>query len=365
MITRHNYEEFFLLYADNELSPAERKDVEDFVLENADLEAELTMLQQARLEPENFLVFENKELLLKQTAENSFIDHTNYEEYFLLYIDNELDEKNRKAVEKFVNQNPSVLQELELLQQTLIQPEATIVFEGKEILYKKEEDEKVILFPWFRVAAAAIVLLAVGLLIFNNITKHNNEQVAGTKSTKDSSIKNIVKTGKENKKESPAVTSTTQDSLNTTEQIKKEMVQQVKQQKQFPQNVKAKHDDEPAVAIVEPTIRNNDSISSISITSISPVQDENSKKVNTLSIDPKVNKVPRPLIAAVDEPDTYPRVETEDPVSILYMDNTSARKNKLRGVFRKVSRVFGKASKDDDDNNKRGVLVGSFQIALK
>jgi hypothetical protein len=79
-INRHNYEEFFLLYVDNELQQAERAEVEDFVRQNADLGSELEMLKQATLEQEDFS-FDQKELLYKK---EDGISLTNYEE-FLFY----------------------------------------------------------------------------------------------------------------------------------------------------------------------------------------------------------------------------------------------------------------------------------------
>ena len=54
-INRDNYEMYFLLYVDKELSAEERSAVEKFVAENADLKAELESLASATLSARNLL----------------------------------------------------------------------------------------------------------------------------------------------------------------------------------------------------------------------------------------------------------------------------------------------------------------------
>ena len=53
-INRHNYEEFFILYLDNELSSEHRRQVELFVEQHPDLGEELQLLEQTRLETAGF-----------------------------------------------------------------------------------------------------------------------------------------------------------------------------------------------------------------------------------------------------------------------------------------------------------------------
>ena len=75
-INRNNFEEFCLLYLDNELSAGERVELESFVAVNPDLAAELELMQQLKLSPEaNFNGFGDKISLFRSSAlENTSID---------------------------------------------------------------------------------------------------------------------------------------------------------------------------------------------------------------------------------------------------------------------------------------------------
>src|ERR1043165_450552 len=93
-INRHNYEEFFLLYVDNELSAADRNAVEIFVQNNTDLKEELSMLQQTVFDADT-IFFDNKSSLLKE-------DITALQENLLLYIDDELKPADKLNTEKLI-----------------------------------------------------------------------------------------------------------------------------------------------------------------------------------------------------------------------------------------------------------------------
>ncbi len=152
-ITKDNYEEFFLLYVDNELSTQEREAVEDFVKVNPELREELEALLQTQLQaPE--LSFD-KSLLYKPESPVE-------EELLIQYIDNELDENGRRMVEQRAAENEAVAKELNLLKRTILTPE-TIPFKNKEVLYRQEA-RVVSVFTWWRMLAAASVLLIGGLL---------------------------------------------------------------------------------------------------------------------------------------------------------------------------------------------------------
>ncbi len=68
MVNKENYEEYMMLYADRELNEAEEKALLAYVLKHPELDAELNAYTATQLQPDNTLVFENKEELLQKPA---------------------------------------------------------------------------------------------------------------------------------------------------------------------------------------------------------------------------------------------------------------------------------------------------------
>jgi hypothetical protein len=156
-INRNNYEEYFLLYADNELSQKEKNEVELFVQENMDLEEEFNMIKLTINIPDEKVSMADKSFLIKNEL-SSFINENNYEEVFVLYHDNELSEQQKNKTEEFLNHNSRFQIDFELIGKAKLDANAAIIFPDKKQLYRKEKDGKVIPLILWRSMAAAVVI---------------------------------------------------------------------------------------------------------------------------------------------------------------------------------------------------------------
>lgn len=161
-INRYNYEEYFLLYIDNELSLAERRELESFVEKNADLQKELHLLQHSTLKPDKNIVFNDKKALLRFTSDEQSININNYEQFFIYYLDDELSRHEKAAVEQFIYRHPEFQGEFELIQQLRLSPDSSVTCPDKKGLYRFEKEQPVVL-PWWRIAAAVVLLISATL----------------------------------------------------------------------------------------------------------------------------------------------------------------------------------------------------------
>jgi hypothetical protein len=324
-LNRNNYEEFFLLYVDNELPDAERRAVEAFVRQNPDLEAELILLQGTKMKPDSEVLFGNKEVLLKH-------EETDYQELFLLYVDRELDAEKMKAVEELASRDPYFQKELLAFQMTRIEADENLVFEGKEILLREERSVR--LFPRISAAVAALLIIFAGYYFFRN-----PNPIRPVNKNKASSVVAVAA-----KKLSPAeiVTPHTARTLYSSDQSNHRLQAENKTQMKriHPKRMT------PTELIIPETLNRSMEIAKI-----------NDPTTETVHF-PGINIIPLPGPA-------YAHDITADTEDGIYLANVSESKNKMRGLFRRVSRVFEKTTSAGEDKGRRSILIGGFQIALK
>jgi hypothetical protein len=368
-INHHNYEEYFILYMDDELGSDDRCMVEAFVLQHPDLKEELDILLQYKLEPDTSVVFNGKEELLKVNG-NTPITLTNYEEWLVLYIDNELTADQKNNLEQFIEANPSVKEELALLMKAKLQPEQ-IIFTNKESLYRRKEKVRAIPVLWWRMAAA-VLILALGLTTFIVLNKKpsagGNGVTKGTVTEKKTNTESPVIIPKESI--TPVNTPVVADNV-----------------KQVFTSVSKQPDKSIAV-------KNNKAVVNDIIPVNIPVPAKKEEQAVVAKNDTKLsNDLPQPLynpsinkadatnttIAKVNTPDvqesktivpvTTNTTQPSDIVNASYkedadLDQSAGKKGKFRGFFRKVTRTFEKRTNMNATDDDR-FLVAGLAIKLK
>jgi anti-sigma factor RsiW len=165
-ITRSNYEDFFLLYVDGELTPEECDAVEAFAAAHPDLQEELDILLTTRLDAEPVVFMDKSALMADSMKLNTF------DESLLLYLDGELKGEERAAFEWELEHNQDLQAQYELLLKTKLDPAEHIVYLHKEELYRHSERS---VRPMFWLRAAAVVIL-MGWGAFWYMDNYGNSQ---------------------------------------------------------------------------------------------------------------------------------------------------------------------------------------------
>lgn len=168
-INRHNYEEYFLLYVDHELTAAERMMVEEFVAANPDLKAELELLAQTTYAADAQLDNDFKAQLLKP------VEQEITEEQLLLFVDDELTASEMAHVQEAVVADAGLQKQLQWLQRSKLSTDSSIVFPDKSLLYKETQPARVFYMGasvrrW-SAAAAVVLMLGTGFWLMNKQNK--------------------------------------------------------------------------------------------------------------------------------------------------------------------------------------------------
>jgi hypothetical protein len=360
-ITRNNYEEYFLLYADNEIPDTERKTVEQFILDNPDLKPELDIFLSLKFTTDTDIVFENKELLKRHTA--STINIENFESYQLLFLDNELPDELTGEFHSFNASHPDAQANMDLLARTKLEADTQIIYPDKNALLSENIDRRraIPMFPyWMRIAAAAVIILAISLNSFNPFESEQSSIA----------IADVVKPEILNpNNKSTATAETNGFSTSPDVEIQQPSIESVEKVNQ---------------TIPASTIQPNRSINSTEIaTSVSdknfitaaekltPMKQLNSVKDQTLYADVAIssNKPSQQIInsssvtSSLDE--TYnPQSTASNNHFINAVDDESTNKA-FRGLFRRATRYFEKSTSINATDGQDRLLIAGLAINLK
>ena len=319
IVNIHNYETYFLLYVDNELTANEIAAVELFVQQNPFYQNELTLLQNAKLVSNSDLsgdenmIYEDKISLYKISELDT---------QCLAYIDNEMSLSEIKKFEQSIKNNPSLLISLTQWRNSKfpIDDELTLDPTFKDSLYKKETAIKP-LWGWYAKysigSVAAIIMLFLGYKMANTprkdatdilITKTVIPKMPIKKSMRDEEEANLLQTSvAANQNKWIPTTHLTLESKNIPN---KESVENA-----------IEHDFEtPKIALPEANTTNVNSGESTN-------EVENKQLAEPIAI-----------------PISYKEIdmEQEEEDRILYIGNMEIDKSKFREVSRKLTALFKK-----------------------
>jgi hypothetical protein len=329
------------------------------------------MLQQTRLDVDPSIVFEGKNILMMSDS-SDFINSDNYEECLVQYIDNELNAGQKAAVETYADNNPAIRSELDLLLKTNFQPEASITFTNKELLYRREEApvRRIVPIGWWRIAAAVLLLivLTIGGFTFFKNNRTAGKGMATIKDIQKSTTPEILNEKKEPANEQLAVVPANSDQL-----VKEEAITQKENQTAFAKKTTTKvirksvDENAPVMAkqntinpnnLPDPSrnpnmygIQKNDAVlADVDVSGLTKL------KENTHQL-PVTSSTTQSFIQTKN---TLPPDEGNGGGAM----NEPEKKTKFRGLLRTITRTFEKTTNIKATDDQDRLLVAGLAIRL-
>ncbi len=337
MIDITNYETWFLLYADNELSAEEKATVLSFVEQHPTLQQEFDGIMQLRFSPAEIQHQVDKASLLSISMEDNM--QAALEEYQLLinYIDGELSFIEIAEVEKLLKHDVAFLASYKQLSILKLEPDHSIVHPNKNALYKRE---KAVAFGWKRsLAAAASLIIAAGLFWIVEQPNVGNTNAVVLVTPESTAPKAIERNSDE--KINPVANNSLIE-VAKKKSITKISVEKIKKPERKSENYLVQE-------VHEPIIQSDNNEEKV----VDAVRTGN----NIIS-----NNLPVPTTPSGIEELNELTSTQESFVDENYNNSKRAGRKPFKTLSRKISRILGK-DRDESDQIKF-IQVANFQVAV-
>ena len=337
MIDITNYETWFLLYADNELSAEEKVTVLSFVQQHPTLQKEFDGILQLRFSPADEQHQHDKSTLFSGSMEDNMQAALEEHQLLINYIDGELSFIEIAEVENRLKHDVAFLASYKQLSILKLEPDHSIVHPNKIALYKRE---KTVAFGWRRsLAAAASLIIAAGLFWIVEQPDEGNTNSVVLVAPESTAPKKIEQNSDE--KISP-VANNSPIEVTKKKPITKISVEKIKKPERKSENYLAQE-------IHEPIIQSNNNEKKV----IDAVRTEN----NIVS-----NNLPLPTTPIGSQELNDLTSTQESFVDENYDNSKRAGRKPFKTLSRKISRILGK-ERDESDQIKF-IQVANFQVAV-
>jgi len=189
-ISRDNYEVYFLDYYEGNLKGQEAEELFSFLDNNPDLAKEFNSFESITIDTNTKDEFLSKDKLKKET-----ISASNQTDFLIAYMEGDLNKREINDVEQYIKSNAKAEKELNLLQQTKLVPDKSIVYFGKSFLKKKDNISRkpIELYRYVAIAASVVILIGTYFYFNNNRTDNNHPILSSNNSKPINGNDNIVK----------------------------------------------------------------------------------------------------------------------------------------------------------------------------
>lgn len=329
-IDRHNYEDFFLLALDGEISAAGRESLDKFLALNPDLLPEFEMLKQTVLPAEDIRF--DKTVLFKRAALPEGL-----QEDILRYADGELSGAEERAVKQLLFENTDAADFRRSLKLSTLSAEE-VVCPFKEELYRRES-ARVLPITFLLRAAAVIVLLLGTWLVYNRVQQNGSEPV-----TTMDPVARIKAPAPLNENSGPSGRNAAGEpfvanakELNLRNEARRENAKQsatVSPQQQVLQSNNNNIARVDPVPVPESNEKRNEEKINVPDDILNDQKTTPALAVNTSASQPDI--IPANSITYLDE--------QRSDNKILYMDESDLKRSKAGGLFKKVKRFVARAA---------------------
>jgi hypothetical protein len=347
-----NYEEYFILYMDNELSDVQMKMVDDFLVRHPFLQGEFDLLLGTKL-PEEAFSFDKEVLLADRMKMNEV------EDQLLLFIDNELPADEISKTKQQIASDKDFALQHQLLLKTKLDPSEVIAYPNKNELYRRSRN--VVAFrTWLSAAAAVLIVAGMGILYWtsSDVSRPGQETVAVST---PASVPTILE-GQKN--------SDSQDAQPNKEQSitlspnKQTVNKDVTTTRTF---VAPNGSKEQAIA-QHVTSKNQES---------STITPSGSEEATVFTLPPSTGSIEADIISnPVASVDLSKETINNSPVTSILPDRTTdvnaseetasrSSKGSFKGFLRKATRTFEKRTGFEPSSDDGEILIGALAVKVK